>query len=360
MNANRRITSTLFAAIGFAIVPLASAAAGFVDVLDTPAQMSPLAARSLMQAVTRVDGRLVAVGQRGHILLSSDAGASWKQVRVPVSSDLTAVYFVDIHHGWAVGHDGVVLSTEDGGDSWRVQLDGRRANDLLVEAMQRNAAADPASEPAKKLLAEAQRYKEQGPDKPFLDVWFADARNGFVVGAYNLVFRTRDGGNTWESWFDRTDNPKFFNLYAIRRVGSDIYAAGESGLLLKLDAATDRFKALDTGYTGSFFGLAEAKGGTVLAYGLRGSVFRSDDAGRTWSKVDAALPASIVASTRTMDDLTLLADAGGRVVASNDGGRSFHAVPLKQSMPLTGFTEVADGRFVITGPRGIAVSAAAQ
>jgi hypothetical protein len=29
-------------------------------------------------------------------------------------------------------------------------------------------------------------------------------------------------------------------------------------------------------------------------------------------------------------------------------------------MPLTGFTEVADGRFVITGPRGIAVSAAAQ
>jgi photosystem II stability/assembly factor-like uncharacterized protein len=358
MNCNRRITRTLFAAIGFAMAPLAPAA-GFVDVLDTPAQMSPLAARSLMQAVTRVDGRLVAVGQRGHILLSTDAGASWKQARVPVSSDLTAVYFADMQHGWSVGHDGVVLSTQDGGDSWRVQLDGRKANELLVEAMRRAVAADPTSESAKKLLAEAQRYQEQGPDKPFLDVWFADARNGFVVGAYNLIFRTRDGGNTWESWFDRTDNPKFFNLYAIRRIGSDVYAAGESGLLLKLDSATDRLKAIDTGYTGSFFGLAEAKG-AVLAYGLRGSVFRSDDAGKTWSKVDAGLPASIVASTRTMRDATLLADAGGRMVASDDAGRSFHAVALKQPMPLTGFTEVAEGRFAITGPRGIALTAASH
>ncbi len=169
--------------------------------------------------------------------------------------------------------------------------------------MERKVAAEPASESAKALLAEAKRYKEQGADKPFLDVWFADARNGYVVGAYNLVFRTADGGKTWEPWFDRTDNPKFFNLYSIRPVAGDLYIAGEGGLVLKLDAAAQRFKALAVPYKGSFFGIAAA-GNAVLAFGLRGNVWRSDNGGAAWTKVEAGLPAAIVgaASAASGDD----------------------------------------------------------
>ena len=120
--------------------------AGFADVLDTPAQISPLASRSLLQAVAKAGDRLVAVGQRGHIVVSTDGGTTWKQSPVPVSSDLTAVYFVDDKQGWAVGHDGVILHTADGGDTWQLQLDGRKANALLVAAMERKVAAEPASE----------------------------------------------------------------------------------------------------------------------------------------------------------------------------------------------------------------------
>ena len=82
--------------------------------------------------MTRAGDRLVAVGQRGHVVVSSDGGATWKQAQVPVSSDLVAVYFVDAKQGWAVGHDGVILHTADGGEYWELQLDGRKANDLLV------------------------------------------------------------------------------------------------------------------------------------------------------------------------------------------------------------------------------------
>ena len=98
------------------------------------------------------------------------------------------MFFVDDKQGWAVGHDGVILHTGDGGETWTLQLSGRAANDLLIAAMERRVAAQPASEDAKKLLAEAQRYKEQGADKPFLDVWFADAQRLCRGGAYNLIF----------------------------------------------------------------------------------------------------------------------------------------------------------------------------
>jgi photosystem II stability/assembly factor-like uncharacterized protein len=336
----------------FAAEPVS--AAGFVDVLDTSAHTSPLATKSLLQAVSKAGNRLIAVGQRGHVVYSDDGGATWQQAKVPVSSDLTAVFFIDAKQGWAVGHDGVILYSGDSGESWNLQLSGRTANDLLVAAMERKVAADPSSEDAKKLLAEAQRYKEQGADKPFLDVWFADESNGYAVGAYNLLFHTGDGGKHWEPWFERADNPKFFNLYAIGKAAGDLYIAGEGGVVLKLDAATQRFRALATGYSGSFFGIAGA-GSAVLAFGLRGNVYRSDDHGATWTKVDTGLAASIVAATRSAQGATLLADAGGRLATSSDDGRTFSKVALKQPMPVTGIADLGDGKLALVGPRGVSI-----
>jgi photosystem II stability/assembly factor-like uncharacterized protein len=354
MIAFRSTVSALGVALGFSFAAHA-AAAGFADVLDTPAQISPLATRSLLQAVTSSGDRVIAVGQRGHIVVSVDGGATWKQAPVPVSSDLTAVYFVDDKNGWAVGHDGVILHTNDGGDTWSLQLTGIKANELLVAGMERAVAAEPPSERAKKLLAEAKRYQDQGPDKPFLDVWFSDAQNGYAVGAYNLIFRTADGGKTWEPWFDRTENPKFFNLYAIRPVGGALFIAGEGGLVLKLDAAAQRFRAVATPYEGSFFGVADA-GAAAIVFGLRGNVYGSADGGGTWTKIDAGLPAAVVAATRSAGGALLLADAGGRVSASTDGGRTFARVALKQAMPVTGLVDLGGGRLVLVGPRGAAVT----
>ena len=95
------------------------------DVLDAPAAKSTLAARGLLNGLARAGQRIVAVGQRGHVLYSDDAGKHWQQADVPVSSDLVAVSFPDATHGWAVGHDGVVLHSADAGRSWTRQLDGR-------------------------------------------------------------------------------------------------------------------------------------------------------------------------------------------------------------------------------------------
>ncbi len=358
MNPLRSPLVALVAVLAF-IVSVPVPGAEFVDVLDAPALMSPLASKSLLQAVTHAGDRIVAVGQRGHVVYSGDGGASWKQASVPVSSDLTALFFVDARQGWAVGHDGVVLHTADGGEHWALQLSGRAANDLLIAGMERTVAADRTSAEAKKLLAEAQRYKDQGPDKPFLDVWFADAENGYIVGAYNLIFRTTDGGKTWESWFDRTDNPKFFNLYAIRPAAGGLFIAGEGGVVLKLDSAAQRFRALTLPYNGSFFGVADAAP-SVIVFGLRGNIYRSDDRGATWVKVDAGLPASIVSAAHTAEGVTLLADVGGRIAASVDGGRTFSAVALAQPMPLTSIADAGGGKLVLVGPRGVAVSALAR
>ncbi len=333
-----------------------AAGPGFQDPLAVPAQASALAARSLLQDVAHAGQRLVAVGQRGHIVHSSDGGGTWQQAKVPVSSDLTAVFFASELKGWAVGHDGVVLATSDGGLNWTLQLDGHRVNDLLVRKMEERTQAQPQADELKTLLDDARRYKEQGADKPFLDVWFADENNGWIVGAYNLVFRTADGGKTWEPWFDRTDNPKLLNLHAVAPAGNGLYVVGESGLVLRLDAAAQRFVVQPTPYKGSYFGVV-GSGSTVVVYGLRGNAYASESGGSGWQTVEAGLPATIVAATALADGRLLLADAGGRVAMSNAEGRDFKPVALKQPMPLAGIADAGGGQLALVGPRGVAVTA---
>ena len=350
----RVITAALGAALVCGWISPA-AGAGFQDPLAVPAQASALASRGLLLAVARAGSRLVAVGQRGHIVLSDDAGGNWKQANVPVSSDLTAVFFVTDKSGWAVGHDGVILQTIDGGLNWNLQLEGKRANELLVAQLQKRAALEPQSTEVQALLAEARRYQEQGADKPFLDVWFANESTGYVVGAYNLIFRTVNGGKTWEPWFDRTDNPKFLNLYAIKLAGDDLYVVGEGGLVLKLDAQLQRFQARTTPYKGSFFGVLGNKS-VVLAFGLRGNLYSSSDGGKTWNRQEAGLPATIVSGTSLSDGRLLLADAGGRLVVSDGTGGGFKPMPLKQTMPLAGIADAGNGRLALVGPRGVAVT----
>lgn len=323
----------------------------FRDNLDMPAQMSRMAAFSPLLAVARAGDRLVAVGQRGHILYSDDGGKIWKQATVPVSSDLTGVCFPTPNKGWAVGHDGVVLASEDGGVSWFKQFDGRQANRLIVASLERRSQGGNISTADARLLEEAKRNTEQGPDKPFLDVWFADEKSGYAVGAFNFVFKTTDGGKTWESWFDRTDNPSRMHLYAIRPAGEALYIAGEGGTLLKLDPARQRFIGLHSPYNGSFFGLV-GKPGMVLAYGLRGNVFRSDNGGENWQRVETSVPAAVVGGAVRADGALVLVSQSGQVLISTDNGRSFSTVPLSKPMPVAGVVDLGKDKLVLVGLRG--------
>ena len=327
-------------------------AADFTDTLDTPAIQTEKAVQGIFTGLAAAGQRLVAVGQRGHIFYSDDAGAHWQQAQVPVSSDLVAVYFPTPLQGWAVGHDGVVLHSSDAGQTWSRQFDGRQVGPNMLAYYQRLAAAQPEDAELQARVAEAQRMTEEGADKPFLDVWFENDRVGYIVGAFNLIFRTDDGGQHWSPWLDRTDNPSALNLYALRPVGSDLFIVGEQGLVLKLDPAAERFNAIPTPYNGTFFGIT-GKPGAVLVFGLRGNAYRSVDGGTSWNKVDLGLPLSITASTVTADGRIILLSQAGHVLVSVDDGASFTLQSQNGLAPVAAAQVSASGSLVLAGARGL-------
>lgn len=353
----RKIVTPLLA-LALTLPLAASAAASYRDVLDTPARDSAFAAKSLLNGVANAGQRIVAVGQRGHIIYSDDGGKTWLQAKVPVSSDLVAVSFPTPAKGWAVGHDGVVLHTADGGATWVRQLDGRRAGQLMADYYTAKAGSGALGSPdaAAGLVSEAERIAAQGAENSFLDVWFADENNGFIVGAFNLLFRTTDGGKTWEPWFHRTDNPNRLHLYAIRQVGGNLYLAGEQGLVLKLDQATGKFSALGTGYKGSFFGIT-GSGDAVMVFGLRGNVFRSVDGGKNWQKVATGLQDAVTGAADCGERRLILVSQAGRMLVSDDGGESFRQVKQEQPAPASAVACLGKDAAMIAGARGVRAQA---
>lgn len=319
-----------------------------VDSMDRPAVMSHAASHSVLLNVTKIGNRIVAVGERGIIILSDDGGRSWKQGSVPTSVSLTAVKFVSPMSGWAVGHSGVVIRTEDGGQTWVRQLDGRTLAKLAVEYAQslpNGAAKD-------RLVADAQRLESDGPDKPFLDIHFLNEKVGFVVGAYGIIFRTEDAGATWKPWMDHVDNPRGMHFYAIDGVGDNVYIAGEQGLVLRSSDKGNKFTQATTPYKGTYFNLAVLPSGEVIVAGMKGNAFRSTDQGKSFKAVVNPVPVSFSAVTTLGDGTLIFANQAGMLLASNDKGQTIHPLPIQGLPPISGVTEAVNGMLMTVGFAG--------
>lgn len=68
--------------------------------------------------VVRLDAHLWVAGEYGKLLHSPDEGRNWSEIRTPATASLTGIAFRDAQHGVAVGLEGMLIVTRDGGASW--------------------------------------------------------------------------------------------------------------------------------------------------------------------------------------------------------------------------------------------------
>jgi len=320
-----------------------------LDPLDRPATIFARPDRAVLVSIASAGHRLVAVGESGLIALSDDAGASWHQAVTPVSVTLTAVAFATDHDGWAVGHSGVILVTRDSGQSWQRQLDGRQILARLAAANPKSAD-ETASADAATFVAQ---MIQDGPDKPLLTLYATDATHVIVCGAYGLILLTSDGGEHWAPRLDSSAMKGGKHFYAVVPTTRGLIFAGETGSLYLSNAMDGALVAIQSPYSGSFFGLVNASPESVIGFGLRGHAVVTDDGGLHWR--DAAISASgaINAGRRLRDGRIVLATQTGELWVSQDSGSSFHKGSTFGPAPISDFVETPHG-LVVVGPRGVA------
>ena len=280
-----------------------------------PAVEAPLAVKSLLLDTAAAGPRIVAVGQRGHILFSDDRGTTWEQARVPTRALLTAVHMHDEKTGWAVGHDAVILRTDDGGATWKLM------------------------------------HRAPEEERPLLDVWFRDEETGFAVGAYGYFLATRDGGRTWAS---RAISKDDFHLNEIVPAGTQrLFMAAEAGVAYRSDDGGESWRELPSPYSGSWYGALVLDRGRILLHGLRGHLFRSDDAGESWTQVATGTTATLTNAVRLPDGGVLVTGLEGILLTSRDRGGSVSATRLRSRQGITSALPLTDGSVLLTGEFGV-------
>lgn len=347
--------------------PKATGAARPVDLLTRPAPATTHGARKLLTDIAQAGTRLVAVGEAGLVLLSDDEGRSWRQAPTPTSVMLTSVTFAGSQAGWAVGHDGVILATRDGGATWQRQLDGRQGDPLILAAAKAQLgklppgnADDPSPQrlQAEDAVAAAEAAIAGGPSRPLLAVRFFDAERGLAAGSFGQLFQTSDGGQHWAYIGDRLDNPEGLHLNGLTLTADgQILVAAENGTVFSSADQGRSWSRAQVGYNGYLYGVLALPGAGLTAYGFNGHVFRSIDGGTSWKPVNSHSARSIVAA-EAVPGGALLLNEEGQLLLSQDQGATFR--PLGQRLPvkrLSGVTLLRQGALVTVGLGGATVHA---
>lgn len=264
----------------------------------------------LMLDAVRAGAQVIAVGEWGAVRRSGDGGKRWERVKVPTEETLTAVQFPDPKHGFAVGHHGTVLATDDGGARWVLR------------------SPDPKSA------------------EPLLGVFFFTPQYGFAVGTFGTLNQTDDGARTFHA---RDIGQGDKHLKAIQgNPHGDVVIASEQGTVFCSSDHGRNFRRVETGYAGSFWGVAFV-GDAFLVYGMRGTVYRSTDRCQTWASVPSQTQAGLSAAAVLSPTSVVLAGADGAVLLSMDAGRSFVRAPFQGHETITAAAPVGNGEVLLLG-----------
>jgi photosystem II stability/assembly factor-like uncharacterized protein len=153
------------------------------------------------------------VGEFGKILHTADGGKTWTEQQQSLvggeivdALDLPTLFgidCVDAKQCTAVGLDGKIATTSDGGETWAFEeVAGDFSEPLFTVQLFPDGTGWAAG-----VAGEVMRRDEGGQWKRaelgmrvfswLRQVGFADANNGWLVGGFGTILRTRDGGKTW-------------------------------------------------------------------------------------------------------------------------------------------------------------------
>lgn len=280
-----------------------------------------------------------AVGHDGLILHSSDGGATWEKQL----------------DGYAL-NDQIIEVAERIVAHAQERLDALLADENADEYDIEDAEFE--LEEAGFMLEGAMDDTEAGPVRPLLDVLFLSESEGYVVGSYGMLLHTTNAGANWSLVSDRMNNPGAFHLNQIKAApDGNLFIAAESGLVFRSSDGGLSWDSFEPGYPGSWYGLVvvpdEAGSYELLVYGLQGHVYRSTDKGESWQAVAVGTQVTLTTGALLSDGSVILAGHGGTMLVRAPGQSQFVQAENPDRRVITAIEQKSNGNLIKVGLGGI-------
>jgi photosystem II stability/assembly factor-like uncharacterized protein len=297
--------------------------------------------RALFTDIVSTDTASIAVGERGHILKSSDL-VKWVQLPVPTRSVLTNVYARGSNL-WAVGHEEVIVHSQDGGSTWTRQH-------VMPDAF-----------------------------GPLLDVFFLDDSKGFAIGAEGKMLTTSDAGITWVDGnitdrlavvkpkqamaqeqsdaglasddIGEDETPPHLNGAVVTNAG--IVIVGETGAIFRSTDAGESWARMDFPYNGPMFGAIRMEDDSIIAYGLNGNIFQTRDLATTWTKLESNTDTSLMGGLAIAGNRAVFVGSRGSVLLKPADSDALKSFTFSDGGILAGVVSKSDSEFTLVGENGI-------
>jgi len=265
---------------------------------------------------------LVGGGELGTVLFSSNQGKDWQRARIPSSrqAPINQISFApDGLQGMAVGHEGWILRTVDGGLSWQEMA-----------------------------------FDEKNGE-PLMSVARLPSGSWIAVGAFGRALRSDAQGAHWTPLALPAANveDKHLNRIVGSSDGQRWLIVGERGLVLRSLDAGQSWSAVEPFYNGSLYNAIALPGGEWLAYGMRGNIFRSDGDDGPWQRAEMPAQASFFGHAVTADGRLILVGQGSLVATSTDGGRHFSLGRAQGRASLTDLLLLPGGQGWLASDAGL-------
>ena len=293
-------------AVGIGAAALVAFASALAFAPRTPPPLAPTTIgveRTHFNAISLNGERLLTAGAMGEILYSDDKGAHWSPAKLNQDRQALIVsmaFAPDKKLGFAVGHEGWILRTKDGGSSWD----------------------------------EVAFSKENG--EPLMSIARLPSGDWITVGAFGRALESKDGGQTWQALTLPAEvEDKHLNRIVSSADQQHWLIVGERGLVIKSDDAGATWQIEPAFYNGSFYNAMPTKEGGWLIYGMRGNIFLQATTGAPWTKSEVAAPVSFFGHAQEQDGTIVLVGQGSMLGISKDGGKSFTLERAKGRATLT-------------------------
>ncbi|MDZ7357954.1 MAG: YCF48-related protein [candidate division KSB1 bacterium] len=298
----------------------------------------------------------------GRIYRTSDGWVHHEEIKINLvpNARYYDIAFADALHGWIIGKNGVILHTEDGGNTWHIQASNLTANDLRkLSVIDSKHAFVCGSKSTILFTKDGQHWRPAVINDWFpedlLGIDMFDSSHGIAVGRNGKIFFTKNG----TEWFPPFSPPlplgkDYYDVAMVDQskawlVGS--YKANNSikCIFAKTEDGGDSWQLRippDTSFSG-LFAVTFPNNSTGIAAGSRGCVFMTRD-NENWVLLDRQF-GNDGQTIAVVGDQIWIAGRGGTINYSSDFGATWTILPSMTSNFLYKIRAVDNSRILAIG-----------